>query len=45
MVQSNEEERHRFNKYRERLLKVGEIVALTADILALLVSVWKRGLY
>jgi len=33
MVQSNEEERHRFNKYRERLLKVGEIVALTADIL------------
>jgi hypothetical protein len=33
MVQSNEEERHRFIQYRERLLKVGEIVALTSDIL------------
>ncbi|AFY91213.1 hypothetical protein Chro_5876 (plasmid) [Chroococcidiopsis thermalis PCC 7203] len=33
MVQSNEEERHRFIQCRERLLKVGEIVALTADIL------------
>ena len=33
MVQSNEEERHRFIQCRERLLNVGEIVALTADIL------------
>lgn len=33
MVQSNEEERHRFIQCRERLLKIGEIVALTADIL------------
>ena len=33
MVQSNEEERHRFTQCRERLLKIGEIVALTADIL------------
>ncbi|MDJ0616218.1 MAG: PIN domain-containing protein [Calothrix sp. MO_192.B10] len=33
IVQSNEEERHRFIQYRERLLNVGEIVALTADIL------------
>ena len=33
MVQSNEEEQHRFNKCRERLFKVGKIVALTANIL------------
>ena len=33
MVQSNEEERHRFSQYRERIFKIGEIVALTADIL------------
>lgn len=33
MVQSNESERHRFIQCRERLLKIGEIVALTADIL------------
>jgi predicted nucleic acid-binding protein len=33
MVQSNEEERHRFIQYRERLLNAGEIVALTAKIL------------
>jgi predicted nucleic acid-binding protein len=33
MVQSNEEERRRFIKYRERILKVGEVVALTANIL------------
>jgi predicted nucleic acid-binding protein len=32
MVQSNEEERHRFIQYRDRLLKVGEIVALNASI-------------
>jgi predicted nucleic acid-binding protein len=34
LVQSNEEERNRFIQYRERLLNTGEIVALTADILA-----------
>lgn len=33
MVQSNEEEQYRFIQYRERLLKIGEIVALTTDIL------------
>jgi len=33
IVQSNEEEQHRFIQYRERLLNVGEILALTADIL------------
>jgi predicted nucleic acid-binding protein len=33
MVQSNEEERHRFIQYRERLLNIGEIVALNANIL------------
>ncbi len=33
MVQSNEEERHRFFQCRERLLNIGEVVALTADIL------------
>lgn len=33
MVQSNEEERHRFIQCRERLLKVGEIITLTAQIL------------
>lgn len=33
MVQSNEEERDRFIQYRERVFKIGEIVALTADIL------------
>ena len=34
MVQSNEEERRRFTQYRDRLLNVGEIVALNADVLA-----------
>ncbi|MBJ7901313.1 MAG: PIN domain-containing protein [Cyanobacteria bacterium RI_101] len=34
MIQSNEEERHRFSQCRDRLLNVGEIVALNADILA-----------
>ena len=34
MVQSNEEERNRFIQCRERLLDVGEIVALTAEILS-----------
>ena len=33
MAQSNEEERHRFGQYRERLFNVGEIVALTTNIL------------
>ncbi|KAM3101395.1 PIN domain-containing protein [Phormidesmis sp. 146-12] len=33
MVQSNEEERRRFIQYRNRLLNVGEIVALTTHIL------------
>ncbi len=33
LIQSNEEERHRFIQYRDRLLKVGEIVALNANIL------------
>jgi hypothetical protein len=33
MVQSNEEERHRFIQCREWLLKTGEIVALTTEIL------------
>ncbi len=33
MIQSNEEERHRFVQCRERFLKAGEIVALNADIL------------
>lgn len=34
MIQSNEEERHRFVQCRDRLLKVGEIVALDANILS-----------
>lgn len=34
MVQSNEEERHRFDQCRNRLLKIGEIVALNANILS-----------
>ncbi|NJM74595.1 MAG: DUF4935 domain-containing protein [Acaryochloridaceae cyanobacterium RU_4_10] len=34
IVKSNEEEHDRFIQYRERLLNTGEIVALTADILA-----------
>lgn len=34
MIQSNEEERHRFIQCRERLLKIGEIVALNASILS-----------
>ncbi|MDJ0677938.1 MAG: PIN domain-containing protein [Calothrix sp. MO_167.B42] len=38
IVQSNEEERHRFTQYRKRLLVVGEIVALTANILIEAVS-------
>jgi predicted nucleic acid-binding protein len=33
MVQSNEEERYRFIQYRDRLLNVGEVVALDASIL------------
>jgi predicted nucleic acid-binding protein len=33
MVQSNEEERHRFIQCRDRLLNIGEIVALNANIL------------
>lgn len=33
LIQSNEEERQRFNLYRERLLRVGEIVPLTVEIL------------
>ncbi|MBD2095449.1 DUF4935 domain-containing protein [Trichocoleus sp. FACHB-591] len=34
LVQSNEEERQRFVQCRERFLKVGEVIALTADILS-----------
>ncbi|MBW4695475.1 MAG: DUF4935 domain-containing protein [Lyngbya sp. HA4199-MV5] len=34
MIQSNEEERHRFVQCRDRLLEVGEIVALNASILS-----------
>lgn len=34
MIQSNEEERHRFIECRDRFLKVGEIVALNASILS-----------
>ncbi len=34
MIQSNEEERHRFIQYRDRLLKIGEIIALNANILS-----------
>ncbi|MGI2904767.1 PIN domain-containing protein [Tolypothrix sp. VBCCA 56010] len=33
LVQSNEEERKRFVEYRERLLKIAQIIPLTADIL------------
>lgn len=33
MIQSNEEERDRFSTYRDRLLRIGEVVALTAEIL------------
>jgi hypothetical protein len=33
ILQSNEEERQRFIQYRDRLLKIAEIVALTTDIL------------
>jgi predicted nucleic acid-binding protein len=33
MIQSNEEERHRFTQCRDRLLKVGEIIALNTIIL------------
>ncbi len=33
MIQSNEEEQHRFIQCRDRLLQVGEIVALNASIL------------
>ncbi len=33
MVQSNEDERQRFVQYRARLIKIAEVVALTADIL------------
>jgi predicted nucleic acid-binding protein len=34
MIQSNEEERHRFIQCRNRLFKVGEIVALDTNILS-----------
>jgi hypothetical protein len=34
MIQSNEEERHRFIQCRDRLLKVGKTVALNANILS-----------
>jgi predicted nucleic acid-binding protein len=34
MVQSNEEERIRFDRCRTRLLKVGDIIAFNADILS-----------
>jgi hypothetical protein len=37
-VQSNEEERNRFIKYRERLLNVAEIVPLNTEILKEAVS-------
>jgi len=33
MIQSNEEERHRFDQCRDRLLRVGEIIALNSSIL------------
>ncbi|MUG94394.1 PIN domain-containing protein [Scytonema sp. UIC 10036] len=33
LVQSNEEERKRFVEYRERLLKIAQVVPLTVDIL------------
>jgi hypothetical protein len=33
IVQSSEEERHRFIQCRERLLQIGEIVSLTTDVL------------
>ncbi len=33
-IQSNEEEQYCFNQCRERFLKIGEIVALTADIIS-----------
>jgi len=33
LVQSNEEERHRFSQYRQHILEFGEIIALTADSL------------
>lgn len=33
MIQSNEEERQRFVQCRERIFNIGEIIALTADIL------------
>jgi hypothetical protein len=32
MVQSNEEERFRFDQYRQRLLNAGDIIAFTASI-------------
>jgi len=35
LVQSNEEERQRFGQYRQRLLKIAQIIPLTADILSL----------
>lgn len=34
MIQSNEEERHRFVQCRDRFLTVGEIVVLNANILS-----------
>ncbi len=38
MIQSNEEERYRFTQYRDRLLEIGEIVALDSSILSEAVS-------
>ena len=34
LVQSNEEERQRFEHYQERLLNVAEVIPLTAEILS-----------
>jgi len=34
LVQSNEEERDRFVHYRERLLKIAQVIPLTADIIS-----------
>jgi hypothetical protein len=33
LVQSNEEEEQRFGQYRERLLRMADIIGLTSDIL------------
>lgn len=34
MIQSNEEERHRFIEYRDRILEAGEIIELNVNILS-----------